>query len=84
MKLVSTPLLIAGLAALSACGGAAEENSAANAAGDDLYNVATEDLTGDNGLGDDLGNVSLGNEADAGNLSESGNLVDTNSTANSQ
>jgi hypothetical protein len=82
MKLVSKTLLIAGLAALSACGGGAEENSAANAAGEDLYNVGTEDLSLDNGLGNDLGNVSL-NEADSANLSESTNLADTNST-NSQ
>ena len=83
MKFGSTALLLAGLATLSACGGGAEENSAANAAGDDLYNVASEDLTLDNGLGNDLGNVSL-NESDSANLSESANLSDSNSSSNSQ
>ena len=81
MKIVSTAFLLAGLATLSACGGGAEENSAANAAGDDLYNVASEDLTLDNGLGNDLGNVSL-NESDS-NLNESANLSDGNSSSNS-
>ncbi len=84
MKLGSKALVAAGLLALSACGGGAEENTAANAAEEDLYNVGTEDLTLDNGLGNDLGNVSLGNEADAGNLSDSGNLTDSNSAGNSQ
>lgn len=82
MKLGSMALVAAGLLALGACGGAAEENTAANAAEEDLYNVGTEDLTLDNGLGNDLGNVSLGNEAD-GNLSDA-NLADSNLAANSQ
>ena len=84
MKFASKALVAAGLLALGACGGGAEEeNAAANAAGEDLYNVAGEDLALDNGLGNDLGNVSLGNEADA-NLSDSVNLTDSNSASNSQ
>jgi hypothetical protein len=83
MKMVSKAFLAAALVALSACGGGAEENTAANAAGEDLYNVATEDLTLDNGLGNDLGNATLGNETDA-NLSDGANLTDTNTTGNSQ
>ena len=84
MKFASKALVAAGLLALGACGGGAEEeNAAANAAGEDLYNVASEDLALDNGLGNDLGNVSLGNEADA-NLSDSVNLTDSNSASNSQ
>ena len=85
MKLVSKALVAAGLLALGACGGGAEEeNAAANAAGEDLYNVASEDLALDNGLGNDLGGVSLGNEADPANLSDSANLTDSNSASNSQ
>jgi hypothetical protein len=87
MKLVTKALLTAGLVALSACGGGAEENVAANTAGEDLYNVTDEDLTL-NGLtsdvGNDLGNVSLGNEADAGNASDVGNVTDSNTVGNSQ
>ena len=80
MKLFSKALLAAGLVALSACGGGAEENTAANTAADDLYNVTTEDLTLDNGLGNDLG---LENETDL-NVSDSTNLVDTNTVGNTQ
>lgn len=83
--MVSKAFLAAAFVALSACGGGAEEENtaAANAAGEDLYNVATEDLSLDNGLGNDLGNVTLGNEADA-NLSDSANVTDANSAGNSQ
>ena len=75
MKRISTVLLAAGLAALSACGGGAETNVAANNASDALYNVVPEDLNLlgndvvlDNGLGDL-------NAVDA-------NAVDANSTTN--
>ena len=81
MKLLSTALLAAGLVALSACGGEAEENVAANTAVDDLYNVTEEPLTLDNGVGNDLGN-DLGNVT--GNDSDVGNVTDTNTTGNSQ
>jgi hypothetical protein len=59
MKHLSMALLLASLAALSACGGG-EDNTAANVATDDLYNVAPDDLTLDNGLGNDL-NVAVAN-----------------------
>jgi poly-gamma-glutamate capsule biosynthesis protein CapA/YwtB (metallophosphatase superfamily) len=75
MKRISTVLLAAGLAALSACGGGAETNVAANNSSDALYNVVPEDLNLlgndlvlDNGLGDL-------NAVDA-------NAVDANSTTN--
>lgn len=77
MKLLSKALLAAGLVALSACGGDAEENVAANTAVDDLYNVTEEPLTLDDGLGNDLGNLT-------GNDSDVGNVTDTNTTGNSQ
>jgi hypothetical protein len=83
MKLVSTALLAAGLAALSACGGGEEENSAANTASEDLYNVAPDDLGDENLLGNDLGNdLSLDNGAatEGGDL----NASTENSTGNSQ
>ncbi|MGQ0589286.1 MAG: hypothetical protein ACT4N8_07125 [Sphingosinicella sp.] len=51
MKLVSTAILAAGLVALSACGGGAETNVAANNTSDALYNVVPEDL---NLLGNDV------------------------------
>ena len=81
MKLLSTALLAAGLVALSACGGEAEENFDANTAVDDLYNVTEEPLTLDNGVGNDLGN-DLGNVT--GNDSDVGNVTDANTTGNSQ
>jgi len=52
MKFVSTVLLAAGLAALAACGGAAE-NTAANNVAEEIYNVAPDDLGGENALGND-------------------------------
>ena len=82
MKLYSKIILATGLLMLAACGGAAEENVAANTAGDDLYNV-TEDLTLDNGLGNDLGNLGVGNDTGA-NVTEANNLTDTNTIGNSQ
>ena len=75
MKLVSKALLAAGLVALSACGGGAEENVAANNTGEDLYNVAPDDLTVDNAL---LGNETLGN---ATGLDDTTTTTDTNTTA---
>ncbi|HYI64499.1 MAG TPA: hypothetical protein VEW71_06390 [Allosphingosinicella sp.] len=72
MKLLSRALLAAGLAALGACGGGTENvaantaNTLDNGVGDEVYNVAPDDL----GAGNTLGNESLGNEADAGNATE--------------
>ncbi len=74
MKLVSTALLAAGLVALSACGGGAEENIAANNATDDLYNVAPDDLTTDNLLG----NEGVGNDTTVDNTTT--NAGDTTNT----
>jgi hypothetical protein len=76
MKILSSVLLAAGLGALGACGGGAE-NTAANTVGDEVYNVAPDDLGGDNLLGNDAAgneaadaNASADNAADnaAGNL----------------
>lgn len=72
MKLLSKALLAAGLAALGACGGGTENvaanivNTVDNGVGDEVYNVAPDDLVADN----TLGNEGLGNEADAGNATE--------------
>ena len=60
MKILSKGLLAAGLVALSACGGGAEENSAVvNTVTEDLYNVtdelSTENLLGNDTLGNELG-----------------------------
>jgi hypothetical protein len=81
MKLVSTALLAAGLAALSACGGG-EENVAADNAAEDLYNVAPDDLGADNLLG----NETLGNDSDLDNLTNGAgdNAATENGSANSQ
>jgi hypothetical protein len=76
MKILSSALLAAGLVALSACGGGAE-NSAANNVGDEVYNVAPDDLGGDNLLGNDaLGNEAADANASAGNATDNaaGNL----------
>ncbi|MDQ4087938.1 MAG: hypothetical protein M3177_08030 [Pseudomonadota bacterium] len=69
MKLISKALLAAGLVALGACGGGGgEENAAANAASEDIYNVAPDDLGAENLLGNQAsGNDTLGNASDAGN-----------------
>lgn len=90
MKKVSAALVAASLVALSACGGGAEENVAANvSAADDLYNVGADDLTVDNSLDNaldsapgndsaaDLDSNLLGNAAD-------GNSVDSEAAGNSQ
>jgi hypothetical protein len=76
MKILSSALLAAGLVALSACGGGAE-NTAANSVGDEVYNVAPDDLSGDNLLGNDaLGNEAADANASAGNATDNaaGNL----------
>ena len=78
MKLVSTALLAAGLVALSACGGGADENVAANNASDELYNLSEDDLSADNLSG----NEAAANEADA-NASAGDNAASENA-ANSQ
>jgi ABC-type glycerol-3-phosphate transport system substrate-binding protein len=74
MKILSTALLAAGLVALSACGGGATNDSAANNVSEEVYNVAPDDLGTENGLG----NESLGNEAGLENTS-----ADNESTENS-
>jgi hypothetical protein len=80
MKLISRTIVVAGLVALSACGGAAEQNVAANnTAGDELYNLAPDDLAGN----DVLANESLGNEA-VGNEVAPGNDVAENASGNAQ
>ena len=76
MKLVSTAILAAGLVALSACGGGAETNVAANNTSDALYNVAPDDL------GTELDNELLGNEA-ATNVGAD-NAATDNTTGNVQ
>ena len=80
MKTLPKALLAAGLVALSACGGGAEENTAATNAGEDLYNVAPDDLGTENLLGNDtLGNdVGLDNAVDTNTGTET-NATETNS-----
>ena len=76
MKLVSTALLAAGMMALSACGGGAEENVAANNVAED-YNL-TEDLGSEN---------LLGNEADANAVdlnAVDANAADANASAGNE
>jgi len=80
MKLISKSVVLAGLVALSACGGAAEQNVAANnTAGDELYNLAPDDLAGN----DLPANETLGNET-AGNEAAPGNDVAENASGNAQ
>jgi hypothetical protein len=80
MKLISKTVVLAGLVALSACGGAAEQNVAANnTAGDELYNLAPDDLAGN----EVLANETLGNEA-VGNEAAPGNEVAENASGNAQ
>lgn len=75
MKYLSRAVAVAGLLALGACGGGASENVAVNnSAGDELYNLAPDDLGGDNLLG----NEAIGNELDAGNA------ADANAAGNAQ
>ena len=56
MKILTTALLAAGLAALSACGGG--DDTVANNVAADTYNVAPDDL----GTENLLGNEALGND----------------------
>jgi hypothetical protein len=79
MKILSTALLAAGLVALSACGGAATENAAANNVSEEVYNVAPDDLGVDNGLGNEAADL---NAADA-NAADA-NAVDANAAGNAQ
>jgi hypothetical protein len=72
MKLVSTALLAAGLLALGACGGGAANNTATTNTGDDVYNVAPDDL----GTNDTLGNLS--------DNAVSENVADANATAGNE
>ena len=81
MKILSKALLAAGLVALSACGGGAEENTAATNVGtEDLYNVAPDDLGTENVLGNEtLGNdLGLENSVDT-NTGAEANATETNS-----
>jgi predicted lipoprotein len=75
MKLVSTALLAAGMMALSACGGGAE-------------NVAANNVVEDYNLTEDLGNESLlGNEVDANAVDANAvdaNAVDANASAGNE
>ena len=64
MTRLSSLALAAGLAMLAGCGGGGEQNAAVNGAGDELYNVAPDDLGAENLTGNDtLGNDLIGNEA---------------------
>lgn len=69
IKLLAKTAVVAGLALLGACGGGAEQNVAANnTAGDELYNLAPDDLGGNAQPANDLlGNESVGNETAPGN-----------------
>ena len=80
MKKISTAFAISALVALSACGGGASENVAANnTAGDELYNLAPEDL------GNELpANEALANETAPGNEAAPGNEVAENASGNAQ
>ena len=82
MKILPNALLVAGLLALSACGGAAEENTAtANVGTKDLYNVAPDDLGTDNLLANDtLGTAPLGNEIGFDNTSVTNGVGEANTT----
>ncbi len=68
MKLVSTALLAAGLAALAACGGAAE-NTAPNNVAEEVYNVAPDDLGAENALGNEAVDVNAGADNASANAS---------------
>jgi len=71
MKRLSTALAAAGLVALAACGSSATNNAAATDAGNDVYNVAPDDLTADNEVGNEAGNASEdGNALGEGNAAE--------------
>jgi hypothetical protein len=57
MKRLSTALLAAGLIALAGCGGRPANNTAANVASNDVYDVSPDDL----GAGNMVGNEESGN-----------------------
>jgi hypothetical protein len=79
MKLSSTALLAAGLVALSACGGGAENNVAANAA--EEVNLETETLVDDNAV---LNEGDLNAGADANAVSNAGENAAENAAENAQ
>jgi hypothetical protein len=80
MKILSTCLLAGSLVALSACGGGAANNVAANNSTDEVYNVAPDELGTDNGLG----NAATGNDTADANASGGDNASTGNSTGNAQ
>lgn len=63
MRLISTAFLAAGLVALSACGGAAEENVVANDGADELLNLSPADLESETALNEADANLALDNAA---------------------
>ncbi|MEA3031155.1 MAG: hypothetical protein QOG13_2480 [Sphingomonadales bacterium] len=63
MKRLSTALLAVGLLAVAACGGRPANNSAANTAVNDVYNVSPDDLGAGNELGNDVGGNGSGSNA---------------------
>jgi hypothetical protein len=78
MKLVSTALVAAALAALGGCGGS-EENVAADNIAEDTYNVAPDEGGADNLLG----NEALGNDSGLDNTAGD-NAVIENIAGNGQ
>ena len=66
MKRLSTALLAVGLLALAACGGRSANNTAANTAVNDVYNVSPDDLGAGNEAG---GNGSEANASGGSNAS---------------
>ena len=67
MKALTTALIAAGALALSACGGGAENNVAANNTAEEVYNIAPDELGNDAGLGNETtdANAVDANAADA-------------------
>jgi hypothetical protein len=61
MKRLSTALLAIGLIGLSGCGGRPANNTAANIASNDVYDVSPDDL----GAGNVLGNEGSGNGSES-------------------
>ncbi|MBX3560471.1 MAG: hypothetical protein KF780_01550 [Sphingomonas sp.] len=72
MRKISTTLLAAGLVALGACGGGAEQNVAVNESVDELQNLTPEALESE----------TAGDEADANAAAD--NAVTENAVENSQ
>ena len=75
MKILSTALLVAGLVALSACGGGGEENVASNVTAE-TYNIAPDENL--------LGNETLGDETLDDGTTNTGADNTTNTTGNAQ